>query len=225
MCIICPKHGEFWQKPVKHLIGHGCPECAKKTISKKLKLTQNEFIKKAISVHGNKYDYSKSNYILNDKKICIICPEHGEFWQTPHSHLSGQGCPLCKESKGERKIKQFLEENNIEYEQQKMFNWLIYEKPMKLDFYLPEYNVGIEFQGEQHFSNKKWWNITNEDEVNECFNKTIERDIKKNILCKENGIELFYITDHNFKKQYYGIYDKKHVSKSIKKIIESLKKE
>lgn len=59
------------------------------------KLTTEQFIEKARLVHGDKYDYSKSVYGGKDKKVCIICPEHGEFWQTPHNHCHGQNCPLC----------------------------------------------------------------------------------------------------------------------------------
>ena len=56
----------------------------------------NSFIKKASIAHNNKYDYSKVEYITARQKVCIICPEHGEFWQTPDSHLRGNGCPLCQ---------------------------------------------------------------------------------------------------------------------------------
>ena len=70
--------------------GCGCPEC-----SKNKKLTTEEFIKRAREVHGDKYDYSKVEYINSNTKVCIICPEHGEFWQTPGSHLSGKGCEKC----------------------------------------------------------------------------------------------------------------------------------
>ena len=55
-----------------------------------------DFITKARQVHGDKYDYSKVEYINNSTKVCIICPEHGEFWQRPNHHLSGHGCPKCK---------------------------------------------------------------------------------------------------------------------------------
>ena len=215
--VTCPIHGDFEKVAYAFLAGQGCKLCGNKYYN------TNKFVDKAKQIHNDKYDYSKVEYLNSSTKVCIICPEHGEFWQTPHSHLSGQGCPFCKESKGERRIKQYLENNNIEYEQQKMFSWLKYEKPMKLDFYLPKYNVGIEFQGEQHFFNKKWWNSTDEGKINEYFNKTIERDIEKHRLCNNNGIELFYITDHNFKEKYDGIYDVYHTSKSIKKVINRIK--
>ena len=59
------------------------------------KLTTNEFIEKSRKVHGDKYDYSKVNYVNAKTKVCIICPIHGEFWQTPDLHLQGSGCSLC----------------------------------------------------------------------------------------------------------------------------------
>jgi len=70
------------------------------------KLDRYEFIWKAIQKHGYKYDYRKVNYINNSTKVCIICPEHGEFWQTPDSHLNGRGCNLC--SKPVYDIKSFI---------------------------------------------------------------------------------------------------------------------
>ena len=59
------------------------------------RLTTDEFIIRAKDIHGNKYDYSKSVYINAATKVCIICPEHGEFWQLPNNHLKGCGCPKC----------------------------------------------------------------------------------------------------------------------------------
>ena len=59
------------------------------------KLTTEEFITKAKAVHGDRYDYSKVKYINNQTKVCIICKEHGEFWQTPYTHLNGHGCSKC----------------------------------------------------------------------------------------------------------------------------------
>ena len=90
VCIICPEHGEFWQTPNSHLNGAGCNQCCKNA-----KVTYDEFITKAKEVHGDKYDYSKVKYVNVSTKVCIICPEHGEFWQTPSQHLSGRGCQKC----------------------------------------------------------------------------------------------------------------------------------
>lgn len=95
VCIICPEHGEFYQKPFHHLTGCGCPECGKIKSAKKNTLTSQEFVNKAQIFHGNKYDYSKSNYVDFNTPVCIICPEHGEFWQKPAQHLRGHGCTKC----------------------------------------------------------------------------------------------------------------------------------
>lgn len=94
VCVICPEHGEFWQSPVSHVRGNGCPVCANTRRGKKTMNTEL-YIEKAKEVHSDKYDYSKVNYVNPDTKICIICPEHGEFWQLPYSHLTGHGCPKC----------------------------------------------------------------------------------------------------------------------------------
>ena len=95
VCIICPEHGEFWQTPYQHLNGSGCSKCGYIIRGNKNKSNINEFIKKTKEVHGDKYDYSKVEYVNDRTKVCIICPVHGEFWQTPNCHLNGSGCPKC----------------------------------------------------------------------------------------------------------------------------------
>lgn len=109
--IICQIHGEFWQKPSKHLSGQGCPKCGGR-----IKLTQQEFIKKAEFIHSNKYYYNESIYINIDTKLKIKCLIHGEFWQAPYEHLKGSGCRICGIIKrGKNKIKsntKFIEEAN-----------------------------------------------------------------------------------------------------------------
>lgn len=77
--IICPEHGEFLQKPYSHLSGYGCKKCATKKLGVLYRDNAQEFIKKAKEVHGDKYDYSKVEYVNTNMKVCIICPEHGEF--------------------------------------------------------------------------------------------------------------------------------------------------
>ena len=84
--IICPLHGKFQQIPREHLHGHGCPVCGKI----KHKDNTSDFIKKSIELYGDKYDYSKVEYINYHTKVCIICPEHGEFWKTPAKFLSSK---------------------------------------------------------------------------------------------------------------------------------------
>jgi hypothetical protein len=91
--ITCSEHGDFLQKPNKHLNGQGCPKCAPN-----FKGTRKSFIRKAIEIHGYKYNYEKVEYIGNHKKVTITCSIHGDFEQTPanHTHKSNpQGCPKC----------------------------------------------------------------------------------------------------------------------------------
>lgn len=90
--IICPIHGEFEQTPNKHLSGQGCKQCGRN----RTKLGRDTFVDRARAIHGNKYDYSKVDYKRSDEKVEIICPVHGSFFQTPHSHIIlKQNCPKC----------------------------------------------------------------------------------------------------------------------------------
>lgn len=93
--IICHEHGLFSQIANNHLRSHGCPKCAIEYRAKKKTSDTEEFVKKAIKLHGNRYDYSSVVYIHNKLKVKIMCFDHGVFLQTPHEHLSGNGCRLC----------------------------------------------------------------------------------------------------------------------------------
>ena len=93
--IICPKHGEFLQRPHSHTHGSGCKKCWEEKKCKNLFSNTKEFVEKAKKVHGDKYDYSKVEYKRSKQDVCIICPIHGEFWQTPNKHLGGEGCKEC----------------------------------------------------------------------------------------------------------------------------------
>lgn len=136
VCIICPEHGEFWQKAGTHLEGHGCPICAREITLKARKLTTDDFIKKAREIHGNKYDYSKVNYVNTQTKVCIICPKHGEFWIKPNDHLSRKyGCHKCgweKEGKKARKTtEEFINEARKKHGDKYDYSKVVYEKNNK----------------------------------------------------------------------------------------------
>ena len=95
VCIICPKHGEFWQIPKKHLSGQGCEKCFRESLAKRYSMGRDKFIEKATVVHNGFYDYSAVEYINSHTYVQIICPIHGAFPQVPSSHLKGHGCPKC----------------------------------------------------------------------------------------------------------------------------------
>jgi very-short-patch-repair endonuclease len=114
--IICPIHGEFVQQISAHKSGQKCPHCAKNKISQAKKLNIENFVKDAISVHGNKYDYTNSVYVDNKTKVGIVCPEHGVFYQTRNNHIiQKQGCPQCglKNRKNSKTLttEQFIEKS------------------------------------------------------------------------------------------------------------------
>lgn len=152
--IICPIHGPFQQIPNNHLRGAGCPKCGfEESVSKRTK-SLNDFIQQASKKHNNYYSYSKSQYTGCFEKVVITCPIHGDFLQRAYAHLSGQGCPECNKSKGEKLIENFLQENRINY----IFQYEVEIDPninssgfAYIDFYLPDYDVFIEYNGIQHY--------------------------------------------------------------------------
>ena len=193
--IICPVHGEFYQTPNAHTSMTnkcGCPRCSMSRYpsrGKSKRRTTNDFIQHAREIHGNKYDYSKVNYINNHKKVEIICPEHGSFWQAPtlHTH-GGNGCPKCRESKGERIIRVWLEDHDIEYVKEYSFSDCVNIKPLHFDFYLPAYNMCIEFDGLQHFIEDDFYTKVNKLEYIQ------QNDQIKTKYCKTHNITLLRIS-------------------------------
>jgi len=149
--IICKKHGIFEQTPDNHLKGKGCPICGNKKKGLSNRIGNVMFKKRANERHLDKYDYSMVDYINVNEKIKIICSIHGLFEQTPHNHLNGKGCPICCESKGEQKIGQVLDFLKVKYLKQKKFKNCINQKPLLFDFYIPNNNVLIEYDGIQHY--------------------------------------------------------------------------
>ena len=206
VCIICPNHGEFWQTASEHLRGQGCPKCAGNK-----RLTTEGFIHKAKEVHGGKYDYSKVEYVNNHTKVCIICPEHGEFWQEPSSHLNGNGCPNCNESQMEKNTANFLEENNIEYIRQARKTDLVWLGRQSLDFYLPKYNIAIECQGIQHFESVAFFGGKRK------YSDGLKRDLSKYNKCLSNNVNLIYYVPESLVEEvinntkYNNIYNSENV--------------
>ena len=214
--IICNTCGcEFKQSPNSHLRGNGCPMC-----NPSHKMNTIEFIERSVNTHGNFYNYSKVNYINSKTDVEIICPIHGSFFQNPISHINGCGCRKCKQSKLEKEINMFLENNNIEYVFNKSnFDWLLYKGKMLLDFYLPSFNIIIECQGEQHFTNIPFFKTIN-------FSERLKMDSLKYQLCKEHGIEIIYYFPEEFLKYDIDFYkDKKcfHNIEYLRKFLDNYK--
>ena len=184
--ITCPEHGLFEQTPIDHYKGE-CPKCANKKRVRNTISTTNIFIDKSRKIHGDKYDYSLVNYINAKTKVSIICSEHGLFMQKPNAHLTGNGCYICKESRGEKIIRQYLKTKDIKYNYQKTFRECNHKYVLRFDFYLPKYKICIEYDGIQHFKAIEWFGGI------KSLKEQKKRDNIKNKFCENNDIKLIRI--------------------------------
>jgi hypothetical protein len=190
--VICPIHGCFKSTPNILLNGCGCPKCGKVH-----KPTTKEFIEKIEIIH-KKYDFSKFIYNRSDKKGIVICPIHGEFLASPNNLFRGNGCPRCRESKGEKFIAKWLQEHNIEYTPQKRFPSCKNKRELPFDFHIKNTNILIEYDGEQHFKPTSIWGGEKE------FKNITLRDTIKNTWAKENK---YLIIRLNYKMKEKEKYD------------------
>lgn len=190
LIITCPIHGDFEQLAEAHLKGQGCPKCGTESNITKQTLSFGEVIDKCIDIYDNKYKYiySKDSYVNTKSELEIICPEHGIFKISAHRHLHGTGCPQCQESFGETKVRTILEQSNCRYVYQAHFNFL---DRLSYDFFLPDLNIAIEYQGKQHYEPVEIFG------GEAAFIKQQERDSRKRKLSLENNIKLIEIRyDH-----------------------------
>lgn len=118
--------------------------------------------------------------------MIITCPEHGDYLQSPNDHISGNGCKKCKSSKGEIEVRLFLQKYLINFEEQKRFKGCRNIRPLSFDFFLPNHNLLIEYQGEQHYRetyNGFWGGV-------EGLKERQKRDQIKRDWCKQNSVRL-----------------------------------
>jgi len=182
--VICPIHGEFKIKGSNHLhMNQGCVKCAQD--NHKLTIISKEKMEKFKIIHNNKYIYNDITVISG--KIKIECLEHGEFEQIIYHHIKGHGCPSCNSSsKGENTIKNWLENNKIKFIRNYQFEDCKRERALRFDFYLPEQNICIEFDGEHHFEENEYFGKGNLEYIT-------KNDEIKNEYCSINNIQLIRI--------------------------------
>ena len=169
------------------------PEIKEKKALKKT-YTLDTFVRKANKKHNNLYDYSKVNYKGCLIPITIICPKHGEFLQTPYTHLAGNGCQKCRKSKGEKSISDYLTLNNIKYFEQYKFDECRDKRRLPFDFYLPDYNICIEYQGKQHYEPTMHVMLAKNETVGyEAYLVQKRHDQIKKEFCKNSNIRLIEI--------------------------------
>lgn len=189
---LCLIHNFEWvTSPTCILRGCGCPECSKEKISKALKKTKEQYMKEL--------EGTGKNIILIDDYIDALtpvmhkCTKCGTTWKaSPGNILYSTGCPHCNISKGESVIEKWLISKNISYESQKRFPDCKDKKTLPFDFYLPDYNKAIEFDGEQHYKPIKYFGGEKRLEYLQKHDKI------KDDFCKENGIPLLRIPYNKF---------------------------
>jgi hypothetical protein len=183
--IICKIHGEFEISPSSHIKKYGCQECL---LEEKVKIKYENWVKKCNLYHNNLYDYSKVEYLNNQVKVKIICKKHGDFYQEPRIHLT-HGCMVCRESKGEKEVAKMLDSNNILYIREYKFEDCTYIKKLPFDFFLPELNICIEYNGIQHYEPvNHFGGVIRYDE--QIIKDNIKRD-----FCKNKNIYLLEINN------------------------------
>ena len=192
----CKKHGYFEIVPSSILGGHGCPVCGGSQTR-----TTEEFCNEVEEKYPGKWLLDKVEYVNNKTKVKIGCKKHGYWEIVPSSILNGRGCPVCNESKGEKLIAQILDAHEIKYVRQKKFTTCRNKNPLPFDFYLPQFNILIEYDGRQHFVPVKRFG------GEEGLKRILYHDMIKTKWAKENGIKLFrfdYLDDNDFIHMYLG---------------------
>ena len=182
----------YYTTPHRLVQGANCKQCYNDRRGRAIKNSIDKIKNEIYRVHNDKYQYPylESEYVTSKSKLTIICPLHGEFKQSYNKHVSHQqGCPICSESKYENYINRLLSDNNINFEREKKFEWL---GSQSLDFYLPEYNIGIEVQGDFHFDNI----VINGHIVGKA--RQVILDEKKKGMCDEHGVKLIYAVPSKF---------------------------
>jgi len=188
--IVCKNHGEFLQTPYSHLQGIRCMKC-----SHRYSPTTDEFIEKAIKIHGNRYDYSKVEYKNTNTKITIICKKHGEFLQTPSDHITSKaGCPRCRAKTEDNLYEKMLHLYPTLTRQFKQ-EWCKKINRLPFDFCIPEYKIIIELDGPQHFQQIMGRSSPEEQ---------IKNDKYKQKCANDNGYSVIRLTQEDV---FYDTYD------------------
>lgn len=176
--IICKNHGEYYQTPATHLGGGGCKKCAVASLSNLRRRSKDEIIQKFNEVHENFYDYSKIEYRNYHSKVEIICPIHSSFLASSANHIAGKGCPKCF-IKTEGRIASFLKT--------KMVIWRQFNIQNKYyDFLLPQFNLIIERDGEQHYREISLFSRN----IKDYLKRQRANDKLKTKLAKEAGFKI-----------------------------------
>lgn len=181
--IKCPDHGYFKSTIKQHLRSpHGCPSCSNEARAESQILPFANYKERFIQKHGKKYKYNENSFKSGSAKMEIICDKHGAFDQAPLVHQNGHGCPRCKSSTGENLIRILLENKEIDFEEQKVFEGLRDKRPLFVDFYINKINTVIEYNGIQHYEAFDFFG------GEKSFKNGVKKDKIKMNYCNKNGI-------------------------------------
>lgn len=191
----CKQCGEVSTKQISYLLNSNkkCRKCYAMEFAKNQRDDKNTFLIKLNQITSQ--IEVVGDYVDSQTKTKCKCKKCNKVWYTtPNSLLSGCGCPKCHASKGETKIETFLSQNNIYYISQKKFDGLlgIGGRSLKCDFYLPNHNLIIEYQGEFHDG------LCN-DFVKKRMSRTVEHDKRKKNYAKKHNINLMEIWYWDYK--------------------------
>jgi len=205
--IVCPKHGSFWQKPSEHVY-YGCAKCAVENRN----LTTDEFIEKARQVHGDKYDYSKTEYVDYRTKVEIVCPIHGSFWQKPMEHMY-HGCRHCSYSKRILTTDEFIEKARQVHGDKYDYSRASYTHSKDLiEIICPDHGLFLQ-RPNDHLNGAgcsdcfTYYTVSNaEKEVNDFVQSLgFETETSNRSLIEPYEIDIF-ITSLNIGIEYNGLY-------------------
>lgn len=182
---------EWFAEPANILSGRGCPECKRRILSNIFTKSHEQYVKDVAEINPDIEVLEQ--YVNARTPILHRCKQDGYSWNiAPLNILTGQGCPQCQESSGERRIRQWLQNKNIKYIYQKTFSDCKDKKELPFDFYLPDYNVCIEFDGRQHFEPVDFAG-KGEEWAEKQFESAKHHDEIKNEYCRSNNIHLLRI--------------------------------
>ena len=183
----CRKHNIVWMtSPAVILRGGGCVECGKEKLRNCHIKSHDTYVEELSKTNSNIVvleEYKGTNTSILHK--CLI--DGYEWMAQPANILHGYGCPVCNISHGERNTQKWLEKHQIKYIPQKTYDDCKDKKVLPFDFYLPDYNVCIEYQGEQHYRPVEYFGGEKQFEIQQKHDQ-----IKRN-YCKHNNIKLLEI--------------------------------
>ena len=188
----CNKCGEIFYPTFHNLQkGSGCPKCYDKLRSTSCIIPYEERLE-YVKAFGYDIITPKERYVNGAQKILLKC-NHGHIYETTLNDFNdGRRCSKCNQSKGEIRIKEYLKNNNINFIEQYKFDNCRAKRKLPFDFYLPLFNILIEYDGRQHYEISKHFGGI------DAFIGTKVRDTIKNIYCNENNIKLIRIPYWNF---------------------------